>query len=128
MSKRNTKAAKRFFRRLLKGLQYAPRQIVTDKLGSYSAAHREVMPTIEHVRDKGSNNRAENSHQVSRRRERQMRRFKSAGHMQRFLSADGPINNVFRVGRHLMKAKHYRIMRERGFALWQEVTCAQVPG
>ncbi len=126
--KRNTKAAKRFFRKLLKGLRYVPRKIVTDKLGSYSAARREVMPTVEHVRDKGSNNRAENSHRVTRQRERQMRRFKSAGQMQRFLSAHGPINNVFRVGRHLMKAKHYRIMRDRGFALWHEVTHAQVPG
>ena len=124
--KRNTRAAKRFFRKLLKGLRYVPRKIVTDKLGSYSAAHKEVMPTVEHVRDKGSNNRAENSHQVTRQRERQMRRFKSAGHMQRFLSVHGPINNVFRVGRHMMKAKHYRIMRARGFALWQEVTYAHI--
>ena len=124
--KRNTKAAKRFFRKLLKGLRYVPRIIVTDKLGSYSAAHKEVMPSVKHVRDKGSNNRAENSHQVTRQREKQMRRFKSAGHMQRFLSVQGPINNVFRVGRHLMQAKHYRIMRDRGFTLWREVTYAQI--
>lgn len=125
--KRNGNAAKRFFRKLLKGLRYVPRRIVTDKLGSYAVAHKALMPTVEPIRDKGSNNRAENSHQVTRQRERQMRRFKSAGHMQRFLAVHGPINNVFRVGRHLMKAKHYRIMRERAFCLWDEVTCAQIP-
>ena len=64
-SKRNTKAAMRFFRKLLKGLRYVPRKIVTDKLGSYSAAPREVMPTVEHLRDKGLNNRAENEFIVS---------------------------------------------------------------
>ena len=105
-------------------MRYVPGKIVTDKLGSYSTAHTEVMPSVEHVRDKGSNNRAENSHQVTRQRERLMRRFKSAGHMQRFLSVHGPINSVFRFGRHLMKARHYRIMRDRGFALWYEVTYA----
>ncbi len=125
--KRSGNAAKRFFRRLLKGLRYVPRQIVTDKLGSYSVAHKAFMRTVEHVRDKGSNNRAENSHQATRQRERQMRRFKSAGHMQRFLSVHGPINNVFRVGRHLMKAKNYRILRDRGFRLWDEVAYAQRP-
>ena len=125
--KRNGRAAKRFFRKLLKGLRYVPRRIVTDKLGSYSVAHRALIPAVEHIREKGSNNRAENSHQATRQRERQMRRFKSAGHMQRFLAAHGPINNLFRVGRHLMKAKYYRIMRDRGFALWHEVTYAQIP-
>ncbi len=125
--KRNGNAAKRFFRKLLKGLRYVPRRIVTDKLRSYSVAHKALLPTVEHIRDKGSNNRAENSHQVTRQRERQMRRFKSAGHMQRFLSVHGPINNVFRVGRHLMRAKHYRILRERAFRRWDEVTCALIP-
>jgi putative transposase len=79
-SRRNKKAAKRFFRKLLKGLRYVPRIMVTDKLKSYGAAKREIMPGVEHHQDKGLNNRAEVSHQPTRQRERQMRRFKSSGH------------------------------------------------
>ena len=79
-SRRDKKAAKRFFRKLLKGLQYVPRAIVTDQLKSYSAAKAEILPGVEHYRDKGLNNRAENSHQPTRVREKVMRRFKSAGH------------------------------------------------
>ena len=84
-SRRNKKAAKKFFRKLLKGLQYVPRVIITDQLGSYQAAKHEIMPGVEHYQQKGLNNRAENSHQPTRLRERVMRRFKSAGHAQRFL-------------------------------------------
>jgi transposase-like protein len=87
-SRRNTHAAKRFFRKLLKGLQYVPRVIITDKLKSYAAAKREILPGVEHRQHKGLNNRAENSHQPTRLREKKMRRFKSAKHAQRFLSAD----------------------------------------
>ncbi len=123
--RRDKRAAKRFFRKLLKGLKYAPRRIVTDKLGSYGAARKELLPDVIHDQGKRLNNRAEVSHQPTRQRERQMRRFKSASHAQRFLSAHGPINNLFRVGRHLMKAAHYRWFRDRGFAEWREVTCAQ---
>ena len=122
---RNKRAAKRFFRKLLKSLCYAPRRIVTDKLRSYGAARKEVLPDVIHDNDKWQNNRAEVSHQPTRQRERQMRRFKSAGQAQRFLSAHGPINNLFRVGRHHMKAAHYRLFRDRAFALWQEVSCVQ---
>ena len=122
-SRRSKKAAKRFFRKLLKGLCYAPREIITDKLKSYGAAKREVMPGVEHRQDKGSNNRAEVSHQATRQRERHMRRFKSPGQAQRFLSAHGPINNLFRVSRHLLKAEHYRCLRNRAFSTWSEVTC-----
>ena len=104
---RDKNAAKRFFRKLLKGLRYAPRRIVTDKLRSYGAARKEVLPDVIHDDDKWQNNRAENSHQPTRQRERQMRRFKSPGQAQRFLSAHGPIHNLFRVGRHHMKAEHY---------------------
>ena len=86
-SRRNKKAAKRFFRKLLKGLQYVPRVIITDKLRSYGAAKREILPGVEHRQHKGLNNRAENSHQPTRLREKKMRRFKSAKHAQRFLSA-----------------------------------------
>ena len=99
---RDRKAAKRFFRKLLKGMCYSPRAIVTDKLRSYGAARKEIMPGVMHWQDKWQNNRAENSHQPTRQRERQMRRFKSPGQAQRFLSAHGPINNLFRVGRHML--------------------------
>ena len=87
-SRRNKKAAKRFFRKLLKGLQYVPRVIITDKLRSYGAAKRELLPGVEHRQHKYLNNRAENSHQATRLREKKMRRFKSAKQAQRFLSAD----------------------------------------
>src|SRR5258708_26954583 len=86
-SRRNKKAAKKFFRKLLKGLRFVPRVIITDKLKSYDAAKAEVMPSVEHIQQKYQNNRAENSHQPTRLREKAMRRFKSAGHAQRSLSA-----------------------------------------
>jgi len=78
-SRRDKKAAKRFFRKLLKGLQYVPRVIVTDQLGSYRAAKADILPGVEHRQQKGLNNRAENSHQPTRLREKLIRRFKSAG-------------------------------------------------
>jgi len=87
-SRRNKKVAKRFFRKLLKGLQYVPRVIITDKLRSYGAAKRGILPGVEHRQHKYLNNRAENSHQPTRLREKKMRRFKSAKQAQRFLSAD----------------------------------------
>ncbi len=120
-SSRDKKAAKKFFRKLLKGLQYVPRVIITDKLGSYSAAISEVMPGVEHRRHKGLNNRAENSHQPTRLRERVMRRFKSAGHAQRFLSAFGIISQHFRPKRHLLTAKQSRDEMKLRFATWKEV-------
>ncbi len=126
--RRDKRAAKRFFRKLLKGLRYAPRRIVTDKLRSYGAARKEVLPDVIHDDGKWQNNRAENSHQPTRQRERQMRRFKSPGQAQRFLSAHGPINNLFRCGRHLMRAAHYRLFRDRAFDQWREVTCVQNAG
>lgn len=125
-SRRDKKAAKKFFRKLLKGLQYVPRVIITDKLRSYRAAKTEVMPGVEHDQARWHNNRAENSHQPTRLREKVMRRFKSAGEAQRFLSAFGVITSHFRPGRHMYKAKGYReVMRSR-FAAWAEVVCAQV--
>jgi putative transposase len=78
-SRRDKKAAKRLLRKLLKKQCRAPRVMITDKLASYGAAKAEVMPSVEHRRHKGLNNRAENSHQPTRRRERQMKRFKSPG-------------------------------------------------
>ena len=85
--RRDAKAAKRFFRRLLKGLQYVPRVIVTDKLRSYGVAQRQLLPKVEHRQSRYLNNRAENSHRPTRRRERQMQRFKSPEQAQDFLSA-----------------------------------------
>jgi putative transposase len=119
-SHRDKKAAKKFFRKLLKTLRYVPRLIVSDKLRSYSAATAEVMPSVEHLQQKYQNNRAENSHQPSRLRERLMRRFKSAGHAQRFLSAFGIITSYFRVGRHLYRASAYRAVMKSKFAMWEE--------
>lgn len=86
-ARRNALADRKFFRRLLKGLGYVPRVIVTDKLGSYQVAPRELLDSVEHRRSKYSNNRAENSHHPARQRERAMKRFTSPGHAQRFLSA-----------------------------------------
>lgn len=123
--RRDKRAAKRFLRKLLKGLRYVPRVMVTDKLKSYEAARKELIPGVEHRQHKGLNNRAERSHQPTRQRERHMRRFKSPGHAQRFLSAHGPINNLFRSRRHRLNAADYRAARTQAFELWQQVTCAQ---
>ncbi len=120
--RRNTGAAERFFRKLLKGLQYVPNRLVTDKLRSYGAALRTTLPSVHHCTNQYANNRAEVSHQPTRQRERQMRRFKSPRHVQRFLSVHGPINNLFRIGRHLMQAVHYRLCRDQAFATWRDMT------
>src|SRR5215216_6750281 len=93
-SRRDKRAAERLLRKLLKRQCRAPRVMITDKLGSYGAAKQELMSGVEHRRHKGLNNRAENSHQPTRRRERQMKRFKSARQAQRFLSAHDQINNL----------------------------------
>jgi putative transposase len=89
--RRDKHAAKKFFRKLLKGLTDVPRVIVTDQLKSYGAATREVLPSVEHRQHRYLNNRAENSHPPTRQREQRMQRFKSPGHAQRFLATDGPI-------------------------------------
>jgi len=120
--RRDRQAAKRFFRKLLKGLRYAPRVLIMDKLKSYGAAKAQIMPGIEHRQHKGLNNRAEVSHQPTRQRERQMRRCKSPGQAQRFLSAHGPINNAFRCQRHRLLAAQYQCVRTTAFSLWNEVT------
>ena len=123
-SRRDRHAAARFFRKLLKGQGRGPRRLITDKLGSYAAAHRTVMPSVVHSTRQYENNRAEVSHQPTRQRERQMRRFKSVGHAQRFLSVHGLVQNLFRVGRHLLRAVHRRLLRTRSFRVWDAVTCA----
>jgi len=95
-SRRNAEAAKRLLRKLLKKQGVVPRVMITDKLASYSAPMREIMPSVEHRQHRRLNNSAENSHQPTRRRERIMKRFKSAGQAQRFLSAHGQVANLFR--------------------------------
>ena len=120
--RRDKIAAKKFFRKLLKGCQYVPRVIVTDKLKSYSAAKREVLPSVEHRQHRYLNNRAENSHQPTRQRERHMQGFKSPGHAQRFLSAYGPIAQHFRPRRHRLPAPTYRQVMAQRFQIWHEVT------
>ena len=121
-SRRNKKAAKKFFRKLLKGLTYVPRVLITDKLKSYGAAKREILPGVEHRQHRYLNNRAENSHQPTRQRERRMQGFKSPGHAQRFLAAYGPIAEHFRPRRHLLSAQAYRQEMVQRFQSWQEVT------
>ena len=125
-SRRNKIAAKRFFRKLLKGLRYVPRVIITDKLKSYGAAKAEVMPGVEHRQHKRLNNRAENSHQPTRVREKVMRRFKSASHAQRFLSAFSHIASHLRVRRHLLTAARYRAEMQSRFATRNEVSYVQI--
>ena len=95
-SRRNRHAAVRFFRKLLKSLGCVPRRLITDKLRSYPSARRTVMPSVVHCTDRYANNHAEVSHQPTRQRERQMRGFKSAGHLQRFASVHGVVPNLFR--------------------------------
>ena len=120
-SKRNAKAATRFFKKLLKGLLYRPRGLVTDKLPSYVAAHRGIRSALEHRRGGRLNNRAVNSRQPTRERERRMRRFKSMKHTQRFLSTHGQVSNPFRCGRHLMRAYHYRTKMMKQLETWRMV-------
>ena len=122
--RRDQRAAERFFRRLLRGQGKEPFRIVTDKLRSYSAALRRILGEVAHSTERYANNRAEVSHQPTRQRERQMRRFKSAGQAQRFLSLHGVVQNLFRRGRHLLKATNHRLLRLRSFAIWQTVTAA----
>ena len=124
--RRNATAAKRFFKRLLVGLQYRPRKIVTDGLRSYGVAQREVLPGVQHRTSRYLNNRAENSHRPTRRRERAMQRFKSAGQAQRFLSAHAMIYGHFRPRRHLMAADQYRRERSKAFRIWRQETCAHM--
>ena len=123
-SRRNCRAAKLFLRKLMKGQENKPVRLVTDKLSSYRAARRAVMPSVAHSTDRYANNRAEVSHQPTRQRERQMRRFTSPGHAQRFLSVHGLVRNLFHVGRHLLRAEHHRKLRGRSFLIWDAVTIA----
>ena len=122
-AKRDGAAAKRFFKRLLRSHGGEPRKIVEDKLRSYPVAHREIIPETIHVTDQYANNRAEQSHESTRVRERgrcgpASRRFKSAGQAQRFLGTHAAVSNLFNLGRHLVGAQHYRDLRVSAFSEW----------
>jgi putative transposase len=121
-SRRHKKAAKRLFRKLLKKQGCAPRVLITDKLRSYAAAKREIMPGVEHRQHKSLNNRAENSHQPTRRRERIMKRFKSSRQVQRFLSTHDQVANIFSRRPNQETASKFHSARHEAFALWAEVT------
>jgi putative transposase len=121
--RRNAVAATKFFRTLLKGMQCVPRVIVTDGLGSYQVAHREIVPSVEHRRSTYLNSRAENSHQPTRARARVMKRFASPGQAQRFLSAFGSIREHFGP-RHLISAPAWRAEMTDRFAVWDEIITA----
>ncbi len=120
-SRRNAKAGKRLLRKLLKKHGIVPRVMITDKLASYAAAKRVVMPGVEHRQHKGLNNRTENSHQPTRRRERTMKRFRSAGQAQRFLSVHDQVANLFRRSANTKAAEH-REARSQAFTAWADVT------
>ncbi|MFT5767392.1 MAG: putative transposase [Halioglobus sp.] len=117
-ARRDGAAAKRFFKRLLHSHGGEPRKIVTDKLRSYNVAHREVIPDTIHESERYANNRAEQSHESTRVRERGMRKFKSLGQAQRFVTAHAAVSNLFNLGRHLVGAQHYRDLRMSAFGEW----------
>ena len=117
-AKRDGTAAKQFFKRLLLNPGGEPRKIVTDKLRSYGVAHRELIPETIHSTRQYENNRAEQSHEATRLRERGMRRFKSVRQAQRFLGAHAAVSNLFNLGRHMVRAQHYRDLRISAFSEW----------
>jgi len=120
-TKRDDTAAKRFFRRLIMNHQGDPRKIVTDKLRSYPVAHREIFSETMHMTDRYANNRVEQSHEATRVRERVMRRFKSMSQAQRFVTVHAAIQNLFNLGRHLVRAQHYRKLRTSAYVEWSRV-------
>jgi putative transposase len=117
-ARRDGAAAKRFFRRLLRSSGTEPRKIVTDKLRSYPVAQREVMPNTIHSTEQYENNRAEQSHEATRVRERGMRKFKSVRQAKRFLGTHAAVSNLFNLGRHKVGAQHYRDLRISAFTEW----------
>ena len=116
--KRDGAAAKRFFKRLIRSYGGEPRKIVTDKLRSYGVAHRELVPETLHITQQYENNQAEQSNELTRVRELGMRRFKSMGQAQRLVTAHAAVSNLFNLGRHLVRAQHYRDLRMSAFNEW----------
>jgi putative transposase len=125
---RGAATATRFFKRLLKGFRYTPRVLVTDKLKSYGVAKRKLLPDVDHRQSRYLDSRAENSHRPTRRRERQMQRFKSLRQALRFLEAHTFASEHFRPRRHRMTASDYRAVRTNAFKVWIQETCAQSLG
>jgi len=122
--RRNKQAAERFFRRLLKGQGKEPRWLITENLKSYDAAHRTMMRSVNHINTPYANNRVEVSHQPTRQQEYHMRGFSSSQQAQRFLTLYGLTQNLFRLGRYLIQAVNYRLLRTQAFQVWQEAVCA----
>ena len=122
--RRDTRAALRLMRKLLKKQGFAPKLLVTDKLRSYAAAFRRLRLSSLHEQGLRRNNRAENSHQVVRRRERKMQRFKSARSAQRFLSMHAAVHNTFNLQRHLVSRSTLRIFRAEAANQWQNAVAA----
>ena len=117
-ARRDGAAAKRFFKRLLRSHGGEPRKIVTDKLRSYGVGHRELIPEAIHSTQQYENNRAEQSHEATMVRERGMRKFKSIRQTQRFVTAHAAVQNLFNLGRHLVRAEHYRDLWVSAFTEW----------
>jgi putative transposase len=123
-TRRNTKAAKRLLTRLLRKQGMPPKRIITDKLRSYGAAHRQVMPNVEHRSHKGLNNRAENSHVPLRKRERMMQRFRSVGALQRFVPIFSTVRNLIVTPRSKRSALDIQTHRLQAMAEWKVATSA----
>ena len=123
-SKRNKHAALKLMRKLLKKYAFVPERLVTDDLRSYGAAVRDLRIESRHERGRWKNNRVENSHQPTRRRERKMQRFKSAGSAQKFLSIHAAVYNTFNVQRHLASAQTHRTLRAVAMSTWHEAITA----
>ncbi len=123
-SKRNKHAALKLMRKLLKKYAFVPERLITDDLRSYSAAAHALGIESRHGRGRWENNRAENSHQPTRQRERKMQRFKSAGSAQKFLSSHAAVYNTFNVQRHLTSAQTHRTLRAAAMNTWREAVAA----
>ena len=122
--RRDKRAALRLMRKLLKKQGFTPKLLTTDKLGSYGAAFRHLHLTCRHEQGLRKNNRAENSHQVVRRRERKMQRFKSARSALRFLSVHAAVHNTFNLQRHLISRSTLRAFRAEAAVQWQVAVAA----
>ena len=122
--RRDKAAALRLMRKLLKKQGFAPKVLVTDKLRSYGAAGRELRLSAHHEQGLCKHNRAENSHQMVRRRERKMQRFKSAGSAQRFLALHAAVHNTFNVQRHLISRRTLRLLQAESMHQWHAATMA----
>jgi transposase-like protein len=123
-TRRNAKAAIKLMRKLLKKQGTAPTRIVTDKLRSYHVAFKAIGLTAEHIDNKRSNNRPENSHQPVRRRERKMQRFKSPGSAQRFLNIQSATYNTFYLQRHLLNRTNFKQYRSNACGVWKDASAA----